>query len=57
MSWTKVFVVFYNCKLLSNINQMEFSSEHTAIELFNYEEVAKLKMYSGFQDILLKHKK
>jgi 8-oxo-dGTP pyrophosphatase MutT (NUDIX family) len=54
LKWIDIFIVIYDCKLLSPINQLQISAEHFACAFFSEEELERLNLYKGYKPFILK---
>jgi 8-oxo-dGTP pyrophosphatase MutT (NUDIX family) len=49
LNWIKVFIVIYECELISPISDFQISGEHFDGRFFEWEEVTTLKMVEAYK--------
>lgn len=47
--WIRVFVIYYECKLISPKKDFEISVEHFDGKFFKIQDIEKLPMYEGYR--------
>jgi 8-oxo-dGTP pyrophosphatase MutT (NUDIX family) len=51
-NWIKVFVVVYQCSIISDKNDLEISGEHYDKSFFNISEIKDINIYVEYQKII-----